>query len=102
MELPRLQPLYATYRDRGFTVVAVERTRDTGRAKQFIAEHSLSFPCLENGTGEGEVVWKQYQVAVFPTSMLIDRRGRVVAMHVGFEEGDEAKLEAEVRQWLER
>ncbi len=102
MELPRLEPLYTTYRDRGFTVIAVERTRDTERAKQFIAEHSLSFPCLENGTGEREVVWKQYHVSVFPTSFLIDRRGRVVATHVGFEEGDEAELEAEVRAWLAR
>lgn len=101
MELPRLEPLYRKYRNRGFTVVAVERTRDTDRAKAFIAEKGLTFPLLENGEGENEVVWRLYAVSAFPTSFLVDRHGRVVATHVGFEAGDEEQLEREIVGLLE-
>jgi len=101
VELPRLEPLYRTYRQRGFTVVAVERNRDTARAKAFIAEKGLTFPLLENGEGESEVVWRLYKVSSFPTSFLVDRHGRVVATHVGFEEGDEVRLEREILRLLE-
>ncbi len=102
MELPRLEKIYRTHKDRGFTVVAVERTRDRGRATAFIAEQGLTFPLLENGEGDDEVVWRLYQVGVFPTTFLVDRQGRIVATHVGFEEGDEVALEGEIVALLDK
>ena len=102
MELPRLQPLFAKYRDRGFTVIAVERSRDTERAKKLIAENALTYHFLENGEGASEVVWKVYRVGLFPTSFLVDRQGRVVSTHVGFEKGDEEELEREIVRLLDQ
>lgn len=102
MELPRLEPLYRKYRDRGFTVIAVERSRDTERARKFIADNSLTYHLLENGEGDAEVVWKIYRVGLFPTSFLVDRNGRVVYTHVGFEKGDEEKLERDILSLLDR
>ncbi len=100
MELPRLEPIWQSYKDKGLTIVAVERSRDTDRAKKFIAENKLSFHFLENGEGPAEVVRKTFGVTTFPTSFLIDREGRVLYVHVSFEAGDEKELEAHIRSLL--
>ena len=100
MELPRLQPLYETYKDQGFEVVAVESRRDTERATQFIGKKGLTYTLLENGEDELEVVDGTFGVRSFPTSFLIDREGRVMYYHLGFELGDEVKMAEEIESLL--
>ena len=100
MELPRLEPLFRKYQDQGFQVIAVDGRRDTDRATKFIAEKGLSYPCLENGEGDGEFVYGTYNVTGFPTSFLIDGNGKVLYMHLGFSEGDEARLAEEIERVL--
>jgi len=100
VELPRLEPLYQKYKDKGLAVVAVEAARDTEGATTFIEEHKLTYACLENGEGEGDVVRSIFGVRSFPTSYLIDRNGKIMFYHLGFEEGDEEKLEEEILQLL--
>lgn len=95
MELPRLETLWQKYRDQGFAVVAVEAVRDRERALKFIQENKLSFHLLENDEAKN-VVRDTYGVQSFPTSFMIDRDGKIMYCHVGFEKGDEAKLEKEI------
>ena len=95
MELPRLETLWQKYRDKGFAVVAVEAVRDRERALKFIKENKLSFHLLENDEDKN-VVRDTYGVQSFPTSFMIDRDGKIMYCHVGFEKGDEAKLEKEI------
>lgn len=101
MELPRLEPLYQKYKDQGFRVIAVEATRDTDGAKKFIEENRLTYAFLENGEDDRDVVRSKFGVRVFPTSFLIDSKGRVVATHIGFDEGDELKFEEEIKALLD-
>jgi peroxiredoxin len=98
--LPRLQPLYDTYHDQGFEVVAVERKRDTERAQTFIREHHLTYTFLQDGEGDQEVVRRVYGVRSFPTSYLIDRSGRIMYVHVGFEPGDEVEIGKQIEKLL--
>ena len=100
MELPRLEPLWQKYRDQGFTVIAIESQRDRERAEEFIAEHQLTYLLLENPEGEAEVVEQIFGVQGFPTSYLVDREGRILYAHHGFEVGDEVQLEAEIQELL--
>jgi peroxiredoxin len=96
VELPRLEPLWQSYKDKGLAVVAVEAQRDTENATTFISENNLTYTFLENGEGEGDVVRGVFGVRSFPTSYIIDREGRIMYYHLGFEEGDEDKLEKEL------
>jgi peroxiredoxin len=100
VELPRLEPVWQSYKDKGLTVVAVERSRDTERARKLIADNNLTYRFLENGQGDAEVVRRVFGVTLFPTSFLIDREGRVRYVHVGFRAGDEKHLEEEIRGLL--
>jgi peroxiredoxin len=100
VELPRLQPLYEQYKDQGFEVVAVEAKRDTERAKKFIEEKGLTYMTLENGEDADEIVASIFKVRSFPSSFLIDRDGKVMYFHLGFEAGDEESLEDEIKTLL--
>ena len=97
--MPRLQPLYDRYRDRGFNIVAVDARADTERARKFIADKGLTFTFLED-TDEANVVAGTFDVHAFPTSFLIDREGRVMYYHLGFEPGDEETIAGEIETLL--
>ncbi len=95
-----MQLLFEKYRDQGFDVVAVEAVRDTERARKFIETHGLTYTLLENGDAESEIVGSLFGVYGFPTSFLVDREGRVMYHHVGFEAGDEVELEEQIKTLL--
>ena len=48
MELPRLEPLWQKYKDQGLTVIAIESQQDREGALEFIAEHGLTYPMVED------------------------------------------------------
>jgi peroxiredoxin len=100
VELPRLQPLYEKYKDQGFEIIAVDGKRDTERATAFIEENGLTYTMLENAEGDDEVVGNLYKVRAYPSSFLIDRDGKVMYFHLGFEPGDEVHLEEEIQSLL--
>jgi cytochrome c biogenesis protein CcmG/thiol:disulfide interchange protein DsbE len=100
VELPRLQPLYEKYQDQGFEIIAVDGKRDTERATKFIEENGLTYTMLENAEDEAEIVGKIFKVRAYPSSFLIDREGKVMYFHLGFEEGDEEHLEEEILELL--
>ena len=100
MELPRLQTLYEKYKDQGFEIIAVDGKRDTERATKFIEENGLTYTMLENSEGDDEIVGGLYKVRAYPTSFLIDRNGKVMYSHLGFEPGDEEHLEEEILSLL--
>ena len=100
MELPRLQPLYEKYQDQGFEIVAVEGKRDTERATTFIEENGLTYTMLENAEGDAEIASKVFKVRGYPSSYLIDRDGKIMFFHFGFEAGDEEHIEEEIQSLL--
>lgn len=100
MEVPRLQTLFEQYMDQGFEIVAVEAMRDTERARKFIEKNGITFTTLEDSDGDAEVAKTIFKVRGYPTSFLIDRDGKVMFFHLGFEEGDEKKIEEEILRLL--
>ncbi|MBI4721252.1 MAG: TlpA family protein disulfide reductase [Chitinivibrionia bacterium] len=96
MELPRLESLYAKYKDRGFEIVAVEAFRMEDLARKFIEENKLTYHFVQDGADEKAIVGKIYKVFGFPTTFVVDRNGRIMYSHLGFSPGDEATIEKEI------
>jgi peroxiredoxin len=96
--LPHLQQFYAKLGSDGVAVVAVDVTSDDEGARRFFKEKGLTFPTLR---GSWEMAGSLYGVTSTPTSVMIDRRGRVIFRHTGFG-GDAglALLESEARALL--
>ncbi|MDJ0836850.1 MAG: TlpA disulfide reductase family protein [Acidobacteriota bacterium] len=94
-EAPFLQELYDRYRDRGLVVLglAFEMTDDEARnrrvLKRFRKRHKLDYPILIAGSSTdkqkaGETLPDLNHVLAYPTTLLLDREGKVVRIHTGF------------------
>jgi peroxiredoxin len=100
VELPRLQTLWEKYRTEGVEMVAIESNRETEQAMNFIDKAGLEFTCLENGADDAEVVYDVFRVQGYPTSWVVDRRGRIMYRHFGWEPGEEKEIEKEILSLL--
>lgn len=89
-EMPSMQRVYEELRDRGLEIVAVstdvspgelnERGEREGIVQDFVDDYGLTFPILLDPRGGIE---RQYGVVGLPTTILIDREGRIVRKVVG-------------------
>jgi protocatechuate 3,4-dioxygenase beta subunit/thiol-disulfide isomerase/thioredoxin len=77
-ELPNIQELHELYGERGLTIIAVhDNSTPPQKIREFLDARELTFPVAvdnANGTTIG-----RYNVSAFPTKVLIDRQGRIVA-----------------------
>jgi peroxiredoxin len=85
-EAPHLEKAFwQKYRGKGVVVVGVntgERGEPAPLARQFRAKHALTFPILVDA---GDKVAGRYGVTAFPTNVVIDRKGVVRMIGVGFD-----------------
>ena len=81
-EMPVMQRVYQDYKDRGFTILAVNVTNQDSPAKvaAFTSDLELTFPILMDLDG---TVTRQYQIHSFPTSFFIDKTGNVHEVVIG-------------------
>lgn len=81
----------------GFAVVSVSLDSDPRAVERFLRRQNLAWPQLVLGPAATNPIAHSYNVRSTPTTMLIDRDGRIVARNVP---GDE--LREHVRKLLER
>jgi cytochrome c biogenesis protein CcmG, thiol:disulfide interchange protein DsbE len=97
-EIPALDKLHKKYESKGFKVVGV--SIDEGEAapvKQFVSEHEMHYPIVLDPEGK---LANLFQTSVIPTSVLIDRKGKVVWKKYGVIEENEAQLLSAIRNSL--
>ena len=94
---PWMQSLQSTYGRRGLVVVAVDLDRDRADARRFLARFHPGFRIVYDPSGS---LAKRYAVAGMPTTLLIDRRGRVRDRHIGFLPSKAAGYERQVERLL--
>lgn len=94
---PLLQALSVRYKDKGVAVVGVsidEGLEVPVKLKAFMKENKLSYPvAIDNGR-----VKKQYDAYALPTTVIIDRNGRIANKHYGIIPNYSKKLSAEIEQ----
>ncbi len=74
-EMPAMERLYRTYKDRGLVVLAVSQDQaPLATVLVFAEELKLSFPVWHDRDG---LVGRQYSVPGVPTSYLVGRDGRI-------------------------
>jgi thiol-disulfide isomerase/thioredoxin len=93
-QLPYLDGLAARLHDRGVTVVAVSFDEERAAVDAFLAAHPVSFPVLWDRAGAGAA--ERLRIDRLPTTLLVDRRGVVRRVHVGFDAASAEVLEREL------
>lgn len=93
---PKLDALRAKYKDKGFEVIAINLDEKAKDAHEFLAKYPVTFPIAYDPKGK---VAEQYKLKGMPTAFIIDRKGMVSHIVVGFNETDEVKtIEAVLNQ----
>lgn len=70
--LKQLEPFYGRNRDRGLEIIAVNEMDPDEKVRAYAARNALSFTML---TDEHSMLFRQYNVAGFPTIFILDRNG---------------------------
>lgn len=77
-EAPILERAWRTYKKTGVAFLGVDFHDVKSDAVRFVAAHGLTFPILQDGSGD---ITSRYGVVQAPETYLIDRQGRV-ALHI--------------------
>jgi peroxiredoxin len=80
-EAKSLESAWSRYRGDGVEFVGVDFHDVTGDARRFVTAHKLTFPMLQDGSGD--VTTGRYGVSQVPETYVIDRQGRIVAHLAG-------------------
>ncbi|MEN0628342.1 TlpA disulfide reductase family protein [Phytobacter ursingii] len=78
-EMDTLQTLSKQYGD-NVVVVAVNTDPDSVDIRALLAKHQITYPVLRD---QLNITQERYQVIGTPTSVMIDRQGRVLELHQG-------------------
>ena len=97
-EMPLLVKIHEKYKGLGFLVLGVNVEEDIGPAKSIIEKVNITFPVLFDQTNK---VSKLYNVSAMPTTVLIDRDGKIRYLHEGYKSGDEEKYKEWVKKLLQ-
>jgi cytochrome c biogenesis protein CcmG/thiol:disulfide interchange protein DsbE len=71
-----LQRDWTSYRSRGVVFLGVDYHDLNSDARRFVSAHALTFPMLQDGSGN---VTSRYGVSQVPETYVLDRQGKVVA-----------------------
>lgn len=96
-EMPLLDAMYKRFKSLGFTLVGVNVDEEPNAARALLRDVPVSFPV---GLDSAMTVSAAYQVMVMPTTVFVDREGRVRHVHQGYRPGDEAAYEQQLRALL--
>jgi len=94
-EMPLLNALHKKYEPLGFTVLGVNVEEDVKKARGFLKNFPVDFPVLLDNTNR---VSKQYNVIAMPTTVVVDRDGKMRFLHQGYKPGDEKKYRNMVKK----
>lgn len=100
LQMPILQTWHKQYAGRGLVIVGIEAMGSKADLiRKSLKERGITYPVAPD---VGNAMSKQYGVQAHPTTIVIDRAGKIVEVEVGYVRGDEKKIEAAFLPLLDR
>jgi peroxiredoxin len=97
MSLPLVTDATSAFKDKGVVFYAVNEKEDAAAIRKFQADKNLTFPVLldSDGTAGG-----LYKANAIPETVLIDKNGKIAAVHVGYDPNVKEKLTSQLTDLL--
>jgi len=98
-EMKVLNELWGKYKDSGFVFVAIsiDDQKSLSKVKPYIESKSYKFPVLYD---TDKNVFSNFGGQDPPFSVFVDRNGSIYKTYSGYMQGDDAKLEGEIKEAL--
>ncbi len=96
-EMPQLNKLYDKYHAAGFVLLGVNVDDNPSHAAELAKKLGLNFPILLD---TDKTVSRLYDLSTMPSTVLIDRDGRVRYVHKGYLAGYEDIYDKQIRELL--
>ena len=98
-EMKELDKLHLKYEIQGFDVVSIniDNTRSMSKVKSYVKSQKYAFSVLSDPRAE---LFRKMGGKVMPFVIITDSSGEIKNRHVGYNPGDEKKLEEEIRDLL--
>ena len=99
MEMKHLSKFNEKYNESGFKVISISTdTKSKGKVKSFVKSQKYVFTVLSDPRA---VLFRKMGGKVMPYVIIADSTGEVINRHVGYNPGDEKKLEKEIINLLQ-
>jgi thiol-disulfide isomerase/thioredoxin len=97
-EIPELKKMHAKYAVKGFEVVGVSVDESGSQpVKEFVKENAIGYPIVLDAQGR---IANLLQTTVLPTSLVIDRSGRIVWREIGAIDPNDQSLTTAIEKAL--
>ena len=98
-EMKELDKLNIRYNDQGFKYVSIniDTPRQMSKVKSYVNSQKFSFTVLSDPRAE---LFRKMGGKVMPFVIIADSTGKLISRHVGYNPGDEKKLEKEILHLL--
>ena len=96
---PWMNKMQQKYHQQGFAVVSVNLDAEGLLAKEFLNSNQASFPVIYDPKGH---IARYFSIKGMPSSMLIDREGKIRKNHSGFFSDKIKRYEAEITALLKQ
>jgi cytochrome c biogenesis protein CcmG/thiol:disulfide interchange protein DsbE len=98
---PKLQSLESKYQGNGLRVLGIseDEADDQDKIPAFASSYGAKFTL---GWDQDKTIARSYKPDTMPSTYVIDRRGVVRYVHVGFHDGEELQMEKEIQGLLEQ
>ena len=84
VETPEFQEVYAEVRDEGVAFLGLNvKEPDEQFAQAFVDTRGIEFPSLYDPAGEIALAFQDYPATAIPSTIVLDRDGRVAAVYTG-------------------
>jgi peroxiredoxin len=93
--MPHLNKLHDKYKAGGFMVLGVNIDDDPRHGAATAARWGLRFPVLLDTE---KTVTRTYDLGAMPSTVLVDRDGRIRYLHRGYRDGMELEYERQIRE----
>jgi thiol-disulfide isomerase/thioredoxin len=94
---PFLNEMHRQFKDQGLQIVGVNLDENADDAKVFLAKYPAGFAIVADASKQCA---EDFDVKAMPSSYIIDRKGIVHHIHLGFRPGDAEELRKLVEQLL--
>ncbi|BAJ01960.1 TlpA family protein disulfide reductase [Shewanella violacea] len=96
---PWMNQMHHKYAAQGLKIIAINLDNDLSHARQFLSQISADFTIAYDPNTQ---VAGEFDILGMPTSYLFDRKGQLVATHVGFFSEHKADYESEIVHYLKQ